>query len=84
MLLNDAGITVRAREFAARVSADGASSDEVIDRTYRLALGRLPTSEERSAGLEFLGTQAKKSSPAAAVADYCHAVLNLNEFLYVD
>jgi hypothetical protein len=84
MLLNDAGIATRAKQFAARVTAGGASSDEIIDRAYRSALSRLPTSEERTAALGFLEAQTKKSGRDTAVADFCHAVLNLNEFLYVD
>ena len=84
MLLNDAGIAARAKQFAARVTAGEASPDEVMERTYRLALSRLPTSEERAAARGFLDGQTKKSGPSTAVADLCHAVLNLNEFLYVD
>ena len=45
---------------------------------------RPPTSEERSAAERFLETQSKKSAPNAALADFCHALLNLNEFVYVD
>jgi hypothetical protein len=84
MLLNDAGIAARAKQFAARVSAGEAPVDEIVDRAYRAALSRLPTSEERAAARGFLDAQTNTAGREAAVADFCHAVLNLNEFLYVD
>jgi hypothetical protein len=86
MLLNDAGIAARAKQFAARVTVEaGGDANKVIDRAYEIALSRLPTSEERAAAKAFLEAQAKKGTASdVAVADFCHAVLNLNEFLYVD
>ena len=38
--------------------------------------------EEREAARNFLARHPGK--PAEAVADLCHAVLNLNEFLFLD
>jgi hypothetical protein len=76
-LLNDAIVIGIAKSFAARVRKEiGDDSAKTVDRAFELALSRAPSSEERAAMLEFL----KKGS----LEDLCHAILNLNEFLYVD
>jgi hypothetical protein len=56
-----------------------------VERAYLIALSRKPTSEERTAATRFLAAQAKTAGgPDQALADFCHALLNLNEFVYVD
>ncbi len=82
MLLNGKLTLDVARAFAGRVRNEvGDDPDKVIDRAHRLALGRLPDADERATMRDFLRHGA---SFADAVADLCHALLNLNEFLYVD
>lgn len=82
-LLNGPIVAGIARNFGDRVLKDaGANPDKAIDRAFALALGRLPTTEERAAMGGFL--KQHKGSFAEAVTDLCHSVLNLNEFLYVD
>ena len=82
-LLNDAIVLGFAKTFAERVLKDaGADPGQAIDRAFTLALGRLPDSEERAAALAFV--KGHKGKLPDAVADLCHALLNLNEFLYVD
>jgi len=82
-LLNDTIVLGYAKSFADRVRKDaGTDPDKVIDRAFVLALGRPPTAEERVATRSFLA--AHKGPHADAVTDLCHALLNLNEFLYVD
>ncbi len=82
-LLNDAIVLGFAKDFAARVTKEaGTDPAKVIDRAFLLALGRAPTTEERAAMLGFL--KEHKGTSAEAVTDLCHALLNLNEFLYVD
>ena len=67
-----------------------AAGDEaaIITLAYRDAFGRPPQSAEVEAAREFLRLQtgASGSSPAEGEAwvDFCHALLNANEFLYVD
>jgi len=82
-LLNDAIVLGYAKAFARRVEKEaGTDPDAVIDRAFVLALSRPPTTEERAAARSFL---ANHTGPSAdAVTDLCHALLNLNEFLYVD
>jgi len=82
-LLNDALVLGHAKSFADRVVADaGTDPDRVIDRAFAIALSRPPTAEERAAMGAFL--EAQKGPFADAATDLCHALLNLNEFLYID
>ena len=82
MMLNEKLYMEKGKLFAERVTREaGSDPDKAIDQAYLIAFSRRPTSEEREAGLKFLRTHSK---PSDALADYCHALLNLNEFLYVD
>jgi hypothetical protein len=82
-LLNDAIVLGFARDFASRVVKEaGPEPAKVVDRAFLLALGRAPKHEESSAMIEFLSEH--KGTSAEAVMDLCHALMNLNEFLYVD
>ncbi len=99
MQLNSRATLDVARAFARRVLKEtGGDPAKVIDRAHRLALGREPDAEERLELRSFLDRQASllqgrklPAAPAgvdpafaAAVADLCHALLSVNEFLYVD
>jgi hypothetical protein len=85
MLLNDKLYTEKARQFAERVSREvGTTPDLAVERAYVLAFSRKPTYEERSTARQFLESQSKNGGAKEAFADFCHALLNLNEFVYVD
>ena len=76
-LLNSSLSIEAARAMAVRVQRDtGSERIGQVDRAYSLALQRSPTSDERRACLEFLNHH--------ALAELCRALLNLNEFVYVD
>jgi hypothetical protein len=82
-LLNDSVVLGFGRAFAQRVTKEvGTDREKVVERAFVLAIGRAPTSEERAAMLGFLTRH--KGTPAEAVVDLCHALLNVNEFVYVD
>jgi hypothetical protein len=82
MLLNDGIVLGQAKRFAQRVQSEaGSEPDAIIERALKLALGREPVSEERDAMRRFLAGRADKEK---AVEDLCHAVWNLNEFVFVD
>jgi len=94
-LLNDPFVRARAGDFADRLRREvGDDPPRVMDRAYRLALGRPPTDVERDAGVEFFGRQCRERSdrdPKAegdvrrlALTDYCQVLFGLNEFVYVD
>jgi hypothetical protein len=62
--------------FAARLDAEtGGSPDLMVERAFRLTLGRPPTPEERDLSLAFLREQ--------PVEEFALAMFNLNGFLYV-
>lgn len=73
-LLNDKMVLNLAKAFAARVEKDR----DPAARAFEMALGRMPTMEERAAMTAFL------SKPGVTLTDLCHALLNLSEFAYVD
>ena len=86
MLLNEKLYIDKARRFADRVTREaGPDPEAAVERAFLIALARKPTSEERTAAVRFLTTRAKTAGgPKEALTDFCHAVLNLNEFVYVD
>jgi mono/diheme cytochrome c family protein len=86
-LMNNATMRRAAKGLASRLpkSEDPAAA---IDAAYRSILSRPPTAEERNDGQEFLRLQAA-TYPAGtaheqALADFCHVLLCLNEFVYVE
>jgi hypothetical protein len=91
-LLNGDFTLDRARAFAAVVKSGSGDDAARIDRACRLAWGRPATSDELRLAQRFLDAQAevlRKTTPPgterdAALADFCHSLLNANEFLYID
>ncbi|MBX3400925.1 MAG: DUF1553 domain-containing protein [Gemmataceae bacterium] len=83
MLVNDGIVLEFAKAFAAKVRTE-AGNDRMKqrDRVFLRALSRSPSDAERTATDKFLATHPGTSEDA--LVDLCHAVLNLNEFLYVD
>jgi len=63
--------------------------ETAIQRTYELAFSRAATDGETQRMKSFVDAQTemlgnKPDSPAHAMREFCHAVLCLNEFIYVD
>jgi mono/diheme cytochrome c family protein len=76
-LLNNGFMTTQARHFAARVEREiGGDPVSQVDHAIRLALGRPATAEERTALVSL--------TEAHGLANTCRAILNLNEFSFVD
>ncbi len=83
MLVNDTLVLGFAKEFAARVRTEaGEDRTKQRDRVFLRALARPPTDAERAATDRFLSNHPGTSDDA--IVDLCHAMLNLNEFLYID
>jgi len=87
--MNDTLIREWSRELATRVLNDaGLSPEQQVERAFRIVFTRAPRDEERQAVLDFLNKQAAEiSGPTARTAafvDFCQALLNSNEFLYVN
>jgi hypothetical protein len=91
-LLNNQFVLEQSGFLAERVAREaGAATRAQAQRAFQLALNRPPSAKETQWALAFIKTQTagyaerKHEKPeAAALRDFCHALLNLNEFLYVD
>jgi hypothetical protein len=96
-LVNGPWPLARAQAFAARLLADAADDHARIDLAYQLAYARPPTPSELAEAIDFLHDQASRidgnaqaehsTTPEAhsvALTDFCHAILNTSEFLYID
>ena len=86
MLMNDPLVLEWSRALAARVLNDaGLSLEQQVERAYRIVLSRGPSTAEQSEVMDFLRRQsALLSDQRAAFVDFCHSLLNSNEFVYVD
>ncbi|HUQ91889.1 MAG TPA: PSD1 and planctomycete cytochrome C domain-containing protein [Bryobacteraceae bacterium] len=74
-LFNGEFVNRQAKYFADSLGA-GADPAKTIDRAYRRALARPPTSAETKAMVEFLKT--------STLEQMCRVIFNLNEFVYPD
>ncbi len=85
-LMNGAPAANFARALARRVSNDAGQSDSaLVERAYRLSLGRAPSAAEMARSQAFLASQAKLAGgPAGALDDLCLSLLSSSEFLYID
>ena len=92
MLLNNPHIRQHARNFAKRLAdMPSAAPDVTIRAAYLTALGRPPSADEAADSVTFLTQQTTSYSTAGkpdardlALADFCQALLCLNEFVYVE
>jgi hypothetical protein len=66
-----------------------ANTAAIISKAYEFALGRLPEPHETQRMQAFIDQQtqllgSKPDSTTLAQREFCHALLCLNEFIYVD
>ena len=97
-LLNNPFILRQAELFAARVLAKaGQDPFQQIESAFALALGRLPEKVDIEAVRAFLDSQeyaatresqqtlaGNPGQPPLKLVHFCHALLNLNEFVYLE
>jgi hypothetical protein len=85
-LLNNELILGWAKSFAAKVANDGGMSEQAqIDRAFKLAYLRPASETERRMSQDFLARQRTiTGSKEQALTDFCHMLLNANEFLYLN
>ena len=84
-LFNSAFAQGRARAFAGRVRGETRIDSETrIERAFRLLFGRGPSSAERERLLDLERRLAAAGGSEQAWSDLCLALVNSNEFLYVD
>lgn len=84
LMINGGWALKRAMQFAKRISEkkslQNKSVQKKIESAYRLAFCRPPNDGELASGVAFLGEAPAQSE----LVDFCHVLLNSNEFLYVD
>lgn len=88
-MMNSPFVRSAAESLAKRVTAtDPQVSDAAaVDTCFMAAVSRLPTAAEREGFANLLAARRGDGGPAArqtALADVCHLVFCLNEFIYVD
>jgi hypothetical protein len=77
LLMNNAFVIEHSRRFAERLKKEAGSDPQAqVDRAWRLALGRLPHEDERAGALQYMRESQE------GLAGLCHALFNLNEFVY--
>jgi mono/diheme cytochrome c family protein len=91
-LMNNEFVLQQARFFAERAAKEaGPDKRAQVIRAFEIALNRRPNAKELEWSLSFLKSQAegyahgKDEEPeTSALRDFCHAIINLNEFVYID
>lgn len=93
LLLNGEDSLELAQEWAVDLDRRFAQSPiQLVEQAYLAAFSRYPSSQEVRLSLEFLGHtsssrlagDANQQISIDAVTDFCHALFNCNEFIYVD
>jgi hypothetical protein len=75
-LLNAPDVTAAAKALAARLERAGVDTDSRVTLAYRLTLGRMPTDNEARLSRQFLTD--------VPLNEFCRALFNVNEFVYLD
>jgi hypothetical protein len=91
-LMNNEFVLQQARFFAERVVKEaGPDKRAQVIRAFEIALNRPPNAREIEWSLSFLKSQAEgyarggnEGPETSAARDFCHAIINLNEFVYID
>jgi hypothetical protein len=89
-LLNSPIIRELATKFAVQVRPDTETTiEQAIDRAYQLALARPVTDAERTVMMDFIQRQKESrgedaNAESLAFRDFCHLILCMNEFVYID
>ena len=92
MLLNNPNVRTYAKKFARHI-APGAKTtvEDAVKLGYLTAIARPPTAEEFADSVAFVKAQTESYKTAGkadgrelALADFCQALMCLNEFVYID
>ena len=80
--IRDIALTGLAKRVQAR---SGEDQERQIEAALVLALGRPPLEKERLAARKFFRShEADAGDPSSALVHYCQALLNVNEFVYLE
>ncbi len=78
ILMNNPMVRFQASQFALRVKKEaGPDAAKQVARAIEIALGRPADAVERKEGLAFV-----KAGGVEGLAQFCHVLMNLNEFVY--
>lgn len=78
ILMNNSFVRIQAQQFADRLQREaGKDPAKQVGRAFELAYLRTPTQSERAAAVDFL-----QSNPNSLI-DFCQALFNSNEFVYM-
>jgi hypothetical protein len=75
-MFNDSFTLDQARYFSIRLQAMGQDETELIRHAFLYAFGREPTAEEEARAMEVIQRH--------GLEPLCRALINANEFIYVD
>jgi len=91
LLMNNEHVDDWAHGFVSRLKEAGAlSTEQAVTTAYQIALARKPSREEQAAAATFLEHQQQlysnepSKADELALADFCRALMCVNEFVYVD
>jgi hypothetical protein len=80
LMINGPWMVERAKTLAGRIGREAKDPAQQVRLAYRLIFARMPTAEEEAEGVAFI---AGEKGPER-LADFCHVLINSNEFIYVD
>ena len=81
MMLNGDWMLQRAEKMAERLKQSSAGTpDDIVSQAFRWAWGRAPQSDEMQRAKQFVGQPIRDDR----LVDFCHVLMNSNEFLYLD
>lgn len=81
ILMNNQVLHIHAARFAERLEKEaGGDKEKFVKLAFEHAYARVPSKEEIARSLAFLASGA---SPQAAQRDFCQAIFNSNEFVYI-
>ena len=90
-MMNSTFVRQQAEKLSARIRLSKDDPlESVIDLGYQLALGRMPSEPERVGMIAFIKKQRTASSGDSedsskqSLIEFCHVLLCLNEFIYID
>ncbi|MBT4866437.1 MAG: DUF1549 domain-containing protein, partial [Planctomycetaceae bacterium] len=85
-MMNNGYMLRRAESFAARLQKERQTTEQQIDRAYRLLFGRLPTAEEKKIGLTYLKIENANDQSASQkrLRQYAQVLLSSNELMHVE
>jgi hypothetical protein len=81
LMINSDLTLARAKAWSKRLENEAFADDEaLVTAAYRTAFARTPSDSQRNDAVHFLSRGERQER----LVDFCHALLNANEFLYVD